>query len=643
MKFNAVLTKEQAKEMFAYLEDIFTEVKVLDIEAVRRLEKDKNSISLKAFRERCQKKRLEYVESRVYQRIARYVEIEGEPYVVEMLNVLGDAADSEANAREALVAKVRGYNEELYLDALTGAYNRRYYEDRIRKVKSHAGVAMIDLDDFKLYNDTCGHNAGDMVLNTVVGIVRKCIRKTDILIRYGGDEFLLILPDVSEDVFSKKLKQIRDMVYEAEVPGYTQLHLSVSIGGVLADNETVESAVGRAYSLMYQAKNRKNMTVTEKSGIDSVKGREKQQVLIVDDSQMNREILAVILEEEYKILEAANGEECIDLLKQYGTGISLILLDINMPVMDGFEVLALMNRNHWIEDTPVIMISSEDGAAYVRRAYEMGASDYISRPFDAQVVHQRVFNTIKLYAKQRHLISLVTDQIQEKEKHNRMMVSILSQIVEFRNGESGSHVLHINTITGMLLERLMQKTDQYHLLWSDRFMITTASALHDIGKIGIDEKILNKPGKLTKEEFEIMKTHTLIGASMLDSLEMFRNEKLVQVAYQICRWHHERYDGKGYPDGLKGEEIPIAAQVVAMADVYDALVSERVYKKAFSHEKAIEMILNGECGVFNPILLGCLVDIQDRLKEELQSGFQKKKNEDLYPVLSEEIKEETEK
>ncbi|MFR4512413.1 MAG: HD-GYP domain-containing protein [Clostridium sp.] len=224
-----------------------------------------------------------------------------------------------------------------------------------------------------------------------------------------------------------------------------------------------------------------------------------------------------------------------------------------------------------------------------------------------------------------------------------MMVSILSQIVEFRNGESCSHVLHINTITGMLLERLMQKTDQYHLLWSDRFMITTASALHDIGKIGIDEKILNKPGKLTKEEFEIMKTHTLIGASMLDSLEMFRNEKLVQVAYQICRWHHERYDGKGYPDGLKGEEIPIAAQVVAMADVYDALVSERVYKKAFSHEKAIEMILNGECGVFNPILLGCLVDIQDRLKEELQSGFQKKKNEDLYPVLSEEIKEETEK
>ncbi len=643
MKFSAVLTKEQAKEMLAYLGDVFTEVRLLDIEAVRRLEKDKNSLSLKAFREKCQKTRLECVDSKVYQEISRYVEIEGQPFVVEILNVLDDTTDASENAGEQLIERVRGYNEELYLDALTGAYNRRYYEDRIRKVRGHAGVAMIDLDDFKLYNDTCGHNAGDLVLSTVVGIIRKCIRRSDILIRYGGDEFLLILPDVEEEIFSKKLKQIRDMVYAAEVPGYTKLHLSVSIGGVLADGETIESAVGRADGLMYQAKNRKNMTVTEKSGIDSAEVKEKQQILIVDDSQMNREILTVILEEEYRILEAANGEECIDLLKQYGTGISLILLDINMPMMDGFEVLAQMNQNHWIEDTPVIMISSEDGAAYVRKAYEMGASDYISRPFDAQVVHQRVFNTIKLYAKQRRLISLVTDQIQEKEKNNQMMISILSQVVEFRNGESGSHVLHINTITGMLLERLMQKTDQYHLMWSDLFLITTASALHDIGKIGIDEKILNKPGKLTKEEFEVMKPHTLIGASMLKSIELYQNEKLVQVAYQICRWHHERYDGKGYPDGLKGEEIPISAQVVSIADVYDALVSERVYKKAFSHETAIKMILNGECGAFNPLLLECLTDIQDRLKEELQSGFRKKENEEFFPNLSEEIKEETKK
>lgn len=641
MKFSAVLTKKQAEEMLVYLGDLFTEVRLLDIEAVKHLEK--NSLSLRAFWEKCQKTRLEYIDSRVCQKISRYVEIDGQPHVVEILNVLEVTTESSENAREQLTAKVRGYDEELYLDALTGACNRRYYENRIRKVRGQAGVAMIDLDDFKLYNDTCGHNAGDLVLNTVVGIIRGCIRKTDILIRYGGDEFLLILPDVDEEIFSKKLKQIRNMVCEAEVPEYARLRLTVSIGGVLADNETIESAVSRADGLMYQAKKRKNMIVTEQSGIDSAEAKERQQILIVDDSKINCEILAEILKDEYRILEAANGEECIDLLKQYGTGISLLLLDINMPVMDGFEVLALMNRNDWIEDIPVIMISSEDGASYVRRAYEMGASDYISRPFDAQVVHQRVSNTIKLYAKQRRLISLVTDQIREKEKNNQMMISILSQIVEFRNSESGSHVLHINIITGMLLERLMQKTDQYHLQWSDQFLITTASALHDIGKIGIDEKILNKPGKLTKEEFEIMKTHTLIGASMLKSIEMYQNEKLLQVAYQICRWHHERYDGKGYPDGLKGEEIPISAQVVAIADVYDALVGKRVYKKAFSHEKAIHMILNGECGAFNPLLLECLTDIQNRLKEETKSGFNKKENEEFFPNLSEEIKEETKK
>ena len=641
MKFSAVLTKKQAEEMLVYLGDLFTEVRLLDIEAVKHLEK--NSLSLRAFWEKCQKTRLEYIDSRVCQKISRYVEIDGQPHVVEILNVLDVTTESFENVREQLTAKVRGYDEELYLDALTGAYNRRYYENRIRKVRGHAGVAMIDLDDFKLYNDTCGHNAGNLVLNTVVGIIRGCICKTDILIRYGGDEFLLILQDVDEEIFSKKLKQIRDMVCEAEVPGYARLRLTVSIGGVLADNETIESAVARADGLMYQAKNRKNMIVTEKSGIDSAEAKERQQILIVDDSQINCEILAEILKDEYRILEAANGEECINLLKQYGTGIALLLLDINMPVMDGFEVLALMNRKHWIEDIPVIMISSEDSASYVRRAYEMGASDYISRPFDVQVVHQRVSNTIKLYAKQRRLISLVTDQIREKEKNNQMMISILSQIVEFRNSESGSHVLHINIITGMLLERLMQKTDQYRLQWSDQFLITTASALHDIGKIGIDEKILNKPGKLTKEEFEIMKTHTLIGASMLKSIEMYQNEKLLQVAYQICRWHHERYDGKGYPDGLKGEEIPISAQVVAIADVYDALVCKRVYKKAFSHETAIHMILNGECGAFNPLLLECLTDIQNRLKEETKSGFNKKENEGFFPNLSEEIKEETKK
>ena len=631
MKFNAALTKEQAKEMFAYLEDIFTEVKILDIEAVRRLEKDKNSISLKAFRERCQKKRLEYVESRVYQRIARYVEIEGEPYVVEMLNVLGDAADSEANAREALVAKVRGYNEELYLDALTGAYNRRYYEDRIRKVKSHAGVAMIDLDDFKLWNDTYGHGAGDVVLQTVVKAIRQSTRKTDSLVRYGGDEFLLVMPDVSDEVFLKKLEYIQKQIRDADIPGFSRMRLSVSIGGVTVREEVMEEAVRKADRLMYQAKIQKNMVVTERKSIDAdgmihleeeIK-RTKQLIMIVDDSEINREILASILEEDYQIIEAENGEDCLRLLQKYGTEISLILLDIVMPGMNGFQVLHDMNKNHWIEDVPVIMISSEDSEKSIRRAYEMGVSDYISRPFDGKIVYQRVFNTIKLYAKQRRLITLVTDQVYEKEKNNRIMVSILSQIVEFRNGESGLHVEHINKLSGMLLERLVQKTDKYHLTWTDQYLITVASALHDIGKIGIDEKILNKPGKLTPEEFELMKMHTMIGASMLKRLEIYKEERLVQIACEICRWHHERYDGSGYPDGLKGEEIPIAAQVVSIVDVYDALTSPRVYKKAYSHEKAMQMILTGECGVFQPLLLDCFCDIQEEIRKVTQEKSEK--------------------
>ena len=408
------------------------------------------------------------------------------------------------------------------------------------------------------------------------------------------------------------------------MPKYEKMQLSVSIGGAIFREGNIEDAIASADRQMYIAKNYKNMVVTEwdengkKKEENSASEKLKQQILIVDDSEINREILKEILKEDYRILEVANGEECLEQLERYGTGISLVLLDIVMPEIDGFEVLAAMNQNHWIEDIPVIMISSEDSDSYIRRAYEMGVSDYISRPFDAKIVYQRVLNMIKLYAKQRRLIRLVTRQIYEKERNNRMLIGILSQIVEFRNGESGRHVIHINLITQLLLEQLVKKTGKYQLSWEDRLLIATASALHDIGKIGIDEKILNKPGKLTKEEFEIMKTHTLIGAQMLDNLDMYRNEKLLKLAYEICRWHHERYDGKGYPDGLVGEEIPISAQVVSLADVYDALVSERVYKKAFSHEKALEMIRNGECGTFNPLLLQCMTEAQDKLKTMME-------------------------
>ena len=264
------------------------------------------------------------------------------------------------------------------------------------------------------------------------------------------------------------------------------------------------------------------------------------------------------------------------------------------------------------------MISSENSAEYVEKAYELGVTDYINKPYNALIVYRRVRNTIMLYARQRKLAGMVREQIYEKEKNESLMINILSHIVEFRNGESGLHVLHINTITGLLLDSLVQKTDKYNLSWTDRSLITTASALHDIGKIGIDDKILNKKGRLTDEEFEIMKQHTVIGVEIQVELQYYQDEPLVKTAREICRWHHERYDGKGYPDGLIGEQIPIAAQVVSVADVYDALVSKRVYKDAYSHEQAMKMILNGECGAFNPLLMEVLVEIQDKIKEEIR-------------------------
>lgn len=567
-----------------------------------------------------EKGKLEIVNGRIYQVIARYIEVDEKPYVLELIRCLdSDWSIGEMN-HERLIDIFVHYNDRLYRDAVTDAYNRRYYEDEMKNKKKNAGVALIDLDDFKLHNDIYGHQVGDMALYTVVDIILKNIRKTDKLVRFGGDEFLLVMPEVTEEIFSQKLQLIQERIYNANVPGYPNLRLSISAGGVLTEGDSIEEAVNRADKLMYQAKATKNKVVTQKDKREQYEKQIqiKQRILVVDDSEMNREILCDMLKDDYEIIEATNGQECVSLIEQYGKEISLVLLDIVMPVMDGFEILMYMNRNHWIEDVPVIMISSEESENYIRKAFKFGVSDYISRPFDSKVVYQRVFNTIKLYAKQRRLISMVSDQMHEKEKNNQMMVEVLSQIMEFRNGESGLHVVHINTLTRLLLERLVENTDAYNLTPDDCYLISTASAFHDIGKVGIDESILNKPGKLTEEEFETMKKHTLIGASMLDKLEHYKDEKMIKIAYQICRWHHERYDGKGYPDGLTGEQIPIAAQVVSVADVYDALVSKRVYKDAYSHEQAMKMILNGECGAFNPLLMEVLVEIRDKIKEEIR-------------------------
>ncbi len=346
-------------------------------------------------------------------------------------------------------------------------------------------------------------------------------------------------------------------------------------------------------------------------------GRAKKTILIVDDSEMNRALLADMLENDYDILEAENGMEATTIMHEHELSISLVLLDIVMPVMDGFETLALMNKRGWIRNLPVIMISAETGSAFMDKAYGLGAVDYISRPFDERTVRHRVDSNVILGEKQRDLADRLTAQIYEKEKDNRLMIEILSHIVEFRNGESGLHVLHVHAITEMILKTLRKKTDKYKLTQQDISLICNASALHDVGKISIPSEILNKPGRFTPEEFEIMKTHTMEGAKMLGDIPLRANEPLIKIGYEICRWHHERYDGRGYPDGLKGEQIPIAAQVVALADVYDALTATRVYKSAYTPEKALQMILNGECGAFNPLLLECLKDCAGLLKKEL--------------------------
>ena len=297
-----------------------------------------------------------------------------------------------------------------------------------------------------------------------------------------------------------------------------------------------------------------------------MKETERATILIVDDAMMNRALLSDILCDDYDIIEAEDGEQAIAILQRRAADISLVVLDMVMPKVDGFGVLEAMNKNRWIQYIPVIAISAETSPEFIERAYNQGVTDFINRPFDALIVIRRVSNTVKLYAKQRQLMNMVANEIFEKERNGNLMVTILSHIVEFRNGESGLHVVNI--------------------------------------------------GKLTDEEFEAMKQHTVIGHQMLSDVP-FQDEPLIKISCEIARWHHERYDGRGYPDGLKGDEIPISAQVVSLADVYDALTSERVYKPAYSHETAIEMIMNGECGTFSPLLLECLLEAQDTIRQEM--------------------------
>lgn len=523
------------------------------------------------------------------------------------------------------------YNEELRrmaegtrLDILTGAYTRNYYETEMKHASFAGGVALIDIDDFKLCNDLYGHDVGDLALIETSKAIRSNIMEKDILIRYGGDELLLLLPEATPERMDSVLEKIRADVSEVKNGKLGGIRLSISVGGVMTDKGPITDAVYRADRIMYLAKRQKNTVMTDRkiesnSEKQSGDDKERPHVLIVDDSEFNRELLCGILGESFEILEADSGKEGLKLLRRYGTQISVVLLDIIMPEMNGFDVLDEMNKEHWLDNIPVIMISADDSDENIRRAFDLGVTDYICRPFDAKVVERRIRNTITLNLKQRRMLSLLAEQSRDKEKIGQMMVDILSNTVCYVNGESGQHIRNIQRITAILLERLLLKTDRYRLSFQDCVMISTASALHDIGKVGINTFILNKPGILTPEEYEVMKKHTLIGEHILKSGELseFREEPLLKTAEQICRWHHERYDGSGYPDGLSGEEIPIAAQVVSIADVFDALMSKRSYKEALSAEVALRMIENGECGSFNPVLIECLKQAVGKLKSDV--------------------------
>lgn len=523
------------------------------------------------------------------------------------------------NRYEAKIAEIRQENS---IDALTGVYNRNYYEKNIQGASLQGFVAMLDLDNLKLCNDHFGHSAGDSVLKKLAEVIQTELRSGDKLIRFGGDEFLLLAQDCPDDEFEQLLLRIQTKVSEAAVPSFPGLSLSVSIGGTRVAGSSSSEAVMRADQMMYMAKAHKNLVITDRfmlqNGKDGIARLEKeqvlQQILIVDDSDMNRAMLREILKDNYSILEAGNGAECLSCVEHMGTSLSLILLDLNMPEMDGFEVLAELSRLGYMDDIPVIIISGTDSTADICRAYDLGATDYIHRPFNTQVIYRRVSNTITLMAKQRRMAELVNRQIDRTTKQQELMVDFLSRIIGYRSGESNPHFANISTLSALLLQALQKRKNHYGLTEHDCQLIATAAVFHDVGKIGIPESILLKPGKLTAKEFEVMKTHTLIGDNLIKSLEIYHDEPLLQMAAQICRWHHERYDGGGYPDGLKGEEIPICAQVVSIADAYDALMSARPYKPAFSSEKAIQMILNGECGVFNPVLVDCLLEVVSQQK-----------------------------
>lgn len=510
----------------------------------RALKKDsacENCISKIVLENKSDSTKIEFINGQCYQFFAQYIIVEGVECSIETAVKINEKVLVDSIGYKELVEKYSATYASMYTDSLTGVYNRAYYEKVEKNVNTPAGIAVIDIDDFKLCNDIYGHKAGDVALQTVTQIIRNNIRSNDKIIRIGGDEILLILDGIQEESFERKLERIRSQVRMARVKGYNKLQLSISIGAVVSMTETREVSVTKADRLMYIAKSSKNRVVSEwnenKQITSSLNERDdnKPLVLVVDDSDMNRFLLSQILLDDYNVIEACDGVEATQIIQDHFKELSIVLLDIVMPRMDGFGVLEFMNANDLIQDLPVIMISSMDEDSAIRRCYELGISDYVRRPFSADVVGKRVYNIVRLYQRQRNLQREIREQVEEREKNSRVVTSIISHVVENRNGESGPHVIHVEQITEIILNRLTELTDMYKLSKEDKKQISLASALHDIGKIGIDEKILNKPGKLTEEEYEIMKTHTTIGAIMIHQVKMEEDDTLIQFAYEICR------------------------------------------------------------------------------------------------------------
>lgn len=613
------MTRQQAEQEMEQLRKVFPSVRMLTAEQVQAGEAVGDA-ARQALEEKTTHSRMEYRGQELYEVTALFAQVEGTPCVLELERRLDRIMLLDPEESEQLFNNLAEYRGKLYRDAVTGAYNERYYQEKYRSRILTAGVAVLRVDDFKAANDVYGRYAGNSVLETVAGVLRRNLGEKDRLIRRGEDRLLLLLPEVGQSDFGQKLEHLRLQLAAAGVPGYSHLHISVSIGGVWIRDGEVSAAVEHAERLATYAQMQKNTVITEQQPERTAAApvHRRQSVLIVDDSELNRKMLGQMLGSRFDIAEAASGEACLQLLEQNATGISIVLLDIHMPGIDGFTVLEEMNQKNLQEQIPVIMISSEDTVDAVRRAFDLGASDYISRPFDAKVVYQRIINTIQLYAKQRRLSAMAADLAFEKERASRMMIGILSQVVEKRNGESRDHVQRVAQLTSMLLAGLAQKTDRYPLTREMRRTIATAAALHDIGKMEICEDLLHKEGPLTEAERRTLQSHTLLGAQMLEEQPECRDDAFARTAYNICRWHHERYDGGGYPDGLQGEQIPIEAQVVGLADVYERLVSRPVDGHARTHSEVVQMICTGVCGAFNPLLLDCLQDMEAEIARAMQ-------------------------